>query len=49
MRISFIHKIDANTPAVLEQWVSEVSVEEKNFVQKVANKLKIPKFPFIWK
>ena len=40
--ISFIHKIDINTPAVLEQRAPEVSVEEKSTAKKVANKLKIP-------
>ena len=49
MRISFIHKFDANTSVVLEQWVSEVSVEEKRAAKKVANKLKNPKFPSICK
>ena len=34
---------------VLEQRVSEVSVEEKSAAKKVANKLKILKFPFICK
>ena len=47
MRIISIHKIDTNTPAVLDHWVSEFSVEEKSDTKKVANKLKIPKFPFI--
>ena len=49
MRISFIHKNDANTPAVLEQWVSEVSLEDKSAAKNVANELKITKFPFICK
>ena len=49
MRISFIHKIDTNTQAVLDQWVSEFSAEEKSAAKKVANKLKIPKCPFICK
>ena len=42
MRISFNHKIDTNPPAILEQWVSESSVEEESAAKKVANKLKIP-------
>ena len=44
MRISFIHIIDTNASAILEQWLSEVSVEEKNAAKKVVNKLKIPNF-----
>ena len=49
MRIIFIHKIDTDVPAVLDQWVSEVLVEGKCTAKKVANKLKTPKFPFIFK
>ena len=49
MRIGFIHMIDTNTPVVLEQCVSEFSVEEKSAAKKVANKLKNPKFLFICK
>ena len=47
--IPFIHKIDTDIPAVLEQGVSEISVEEKSVAKKVANKIKIPKFTFICK
>ena len=46
MRIIFIHNIDARKPAVLDQWVSEVSVEEKTSTKKIENELKISKFPF---
>ena len=34
MSNSFIHKIDAITPAVFEQWISEISGEEKSTAKK---------------
>ena len=49
MRVIFIHKIDTNTPTVLEQWVSEFLVEDKSAAKNVANKVKMSKFTFIWK
>ena len=47
MRIDFIHNTNTNTPAVLEQWVSEVSAEEKCTAKKVSIKLKSLKFPIL--
>ena len=45
MRTIFIRNIDTNASAILEQWVSEVTVEEKSAAKKVTNKLKILKLP----
>ena len=40
--IIFIHKVDTNTPEIIDKWFSEVLEEDKSAAQKVANKLKMP-------
>ena len=49
MGIIFIHKIDTNKPAFLDQWVWEVLTEEKSAAKKVANKIKSTNFPLFAK
>ena len=49
MRISLNPKMDTKPPAILEQWFSEVSVEEESATKKVRDKLKVPLFTFICK